>query len=143
MHAIQNPRAPLLQLLLLFNTTAVCGREVNRPSEICTVGGTYQQRRQVPAAIGTNKLRVKKKRFSVKRLCKKIARTTSHNVGVCYPNPRAPRLQLLLLSNTTALCGREVNRPSELCVRRIVVQELTLFYCVGLIQYCEGVIPSL
>ena len=28
-------------------------------------------------------------------------------------------------------------------VRRIVVQELTLFYCVGLIQYCEGVIPSL
>ena len=28
-------------------------------------------------------------------------------------------------------------------VRTIVVQELTLFYCVGLIQYCEGVIPSL
>ena len=28
-------------------------------------------------------------------------------------------------------------------VRRIVVQELTLFYCVGLIQYCEGVISSL
>ena len=31
----------------------------------------------------------------------------------------------------------------ERTVRRIVVQELTLFYCVGLIQYCEGVIPSL
>ena len=28
-------------------------------------------------------------------------------------------------------------------VKIIVVQELTLFYCVGLIQYCEGVIPSL
>ena len=28
-------------------------------------------------------------------------------------------------------------------VRRIVVKELTPFYCVGLIQYCEGVIPSL
>ena len=58
-------------------------------------------------------------------------------------NPRASLLQLLLLFNKTAVCGREVNRPSELCVRRIVVQELTLFYCVGLIQYCEGVIPSL
>ena len=89
---------------------------MNRPSEICTVGGTYQSRRQVPAPIGTNNLGVKKDRLSVKRLCKKnIAHTTSHNVGVCYPNPRAPLLQLLLLFSTKAVCGREVNRPSELC----------------------------
>ena len=29
---------------------AVCGREANRLSEFCTVGGTYQQRRHVASA---------------------------------------------------------------------------------------------
>ena len=45
-----NLRAPLLQLLQPLNTT-VCGREMNRPSELCTVGGTYQQRRHVAARL--------------------------------------------------------------------------------------------
>ena len=36
--------------------------------------------------------------------------------------------------------ARGIFASSQSVVRKIVVQELTLFYCVGLIQYCEGVI---
>ena len=49
-----NPRAPVLLLLMLFNTT-VCGREVNRPNELYTVRGTYQQRRHVRTGCGWDK----------------------------------------------------------------------------------------
>ena len=37
---------------------------MNRPSELCTVGGTYQQRRPVPAGVGTHNLGIVRKKWA-------------------------------------------------------------------------------
>ena len=55
-------------------------------------------------------------------------------------NNNGKRLLSLASDNKLALTNTFFSARN---VRRIVVQELTLFYCVGLIQYCEGVISSL
>lgn len=50
-----------LLMFLVVNTVnavvylcTVC--EVNRPSEVCTVGGTYQRRSDVPTTVGENNM---------------------------------------------------------------------------------------
>ena len=98
-----------------INTTAVCGREVNRPSELCTVGDTQQQRRHVPATIGTNKLGEEKKLLGVKRLCKKnIAHNASHN-----GRPPRGRPRLLLLCART----EDTQRRHKFCRYRVASQK--------------------
>ena len=115
MYAIQIPGHPRYNCYYCLILQQFCGCEVHRPSELCTVGGTHQQRGHVTAAIGTNKLGVKEKWLSVKRLCKKnLAHTTSHNGRRPRGRPR------LLLSYART---EDTQRQHELCRNHVESQK--------------------